>query len=58
MKIKKIPNSELLVSEISLGTMNFGEQVERSIAMQILNKATKDYGINFLVSNELHMLKL
>lgn len=50
MKMRKLPHSDLIVSELCLGTMNFGDQVRKADAIDILDKATKDYGINFIVS--------
>jgi aryl-alcohol dehydrogenase-like predicted oxidoreductase len=48
--MRKLPGSDLLVSEVCLGTMTFGEQVSKDQAHKQLDIATKEYGINFLVS--------
>ena len=50
MKMRKLPGSDLLVSELCLGTMTFGEQNTKEQAFRQLDMATKEYGINFLVS--------
>ena len=50
MKMRKLPGSDLLVSELCLGTMTFGEQNTKEQAFRQLDTATKEYGINFLVS--------
>lgn len=48
--MRKLPGSDLLVSELCLGTMTFGEQNTKEQAFRQLDMATKEYGINFLVS--------
>ena len=50
--MRKVPNSELVVSELCLGTMIFGDQVGKEPSMRLLDLATKEYGINFLVINK------
>ena len=50
MKMRKIPKTDIVVSELSLGTMNFGQQVSKDDAYAQLDMATQQYGINFLVS--------
>jgi hypothetical protein len=50
MKMRKLPRSDLLVSELCLGTMTFGEQNTKEQSFRQLDMATKEYGINFLVS--------
>ena len=52
MKMRYLPNTDLLVSELCLGTMTFGEQVTKEHAFQQLDMATKNYGINFLDTAE------
>lgn len=49
MKLKKLPNSDLVVTELSLGTLTFGDQVNKYQSMEIIDAATKEYGIDFLV---------
>jgi aryl-alcohol dehydrogenase-like predicted oxidoreductase len=49
MKIRKIPGTDLTVSELCLGTLNFGDQLHKKEAFSILDSATKLYGINFVV---------
>ena len=48
--MRKLPGSDILVSELCLGTMTFGEQNTKEQAFRQLDMATKEYGINFLVS--------
>lgn len=50
MKYRTIPNTDLLVSELCLGTMTFGEQLTKNQAFEQLDMATKQYAINFIVS--------
>jgi 1-deoxyxylulose-5-phosphate synthase len=47
MKQNQIPNTDLKVSEISLGTMTFGTPVSESNAISLTNYAI-DNGINFI----------
>lgn len=48
--MRKLPGSDLLVSELCLGTMTFGEQNTKEQSFRQLDMATKEFGINFLVS--------
>ena len=48
--MRKLPGTDLLVSELCLGTMTFGEQNTKEQSFRQLDIATKEYGINFLVS--------
>ena len=52
MKFKKLIGTDLVVSEICLGTMTFGEQNTQADAFAQLDKATKEYGINFIDTAE------
>jgi len=52
MKMRQLPNSDIVVSELCLGTMMFGEQVSKEGAMAQLDAATGDHGINFIDSAE------
>lgn len=52
MRMRTLPHSDLLVSELALGTMMFGDQVSQSDAFAQLSAATKDYGINFIDTAE------
>jgi aryl-alcohol dehydrogenase-like predicted oxidoreductase len=52
MRMRKLPSSDLVVSELCLGTMTFGEQVSQEDAFRQLDVATKEYGINFLDTAE------
>jgi aryl-alcohol dehydrogenase-like predicted oxidoreductase len=47
MKIQRMGNTGLKVSEICLGTMTFGHQCDEPKSFAILDKAT-DHGVNFL----------
>jgi aryl-alcohol dehydrogenase-like predicted oxidoreductase len=49
MNYRTLPNTDLCISELGLGTMNFGDQVTRTSAMKLLDEAFKDYAINFIV---------
>ena len=49
MRLRPLPNTDTLVSEICLGTMMFGDQVNKNNAFQQLDIATKELGINFIV---------
>ena len=50
--MKRIADSDLVVSEICLGTMTFGEQIDKDVSHSILSKATKELGINFIDTAE------
>jgi len=52
MKMRRLPHSDLVVSELCLGTMTFGEQISKKDAFSQLDKATKDYGINIIDTAE------
>ena len=41
LKMRKLPGTDILVSEVCLGTMMFGEQVSKRDAMAQLDVATK-----------------
>lgn len=47
--MRNIAGTQLVVSELCLGSMNFGEQVFKNDAFNLLDAATSKYGINFLV---------
>ena len=55
MKIKKLGNTGLKVSEICLGTMTFGFQCSNETSIAILEKAW-DYGINFIDTADVYPL--
>jgi len=55
MKIKKLGNTGLKVSEICLGTMTFGFQCSNETSIAILDKAW-DYGINFIDTADVYPL--
>ena len=50
MNFNKLQNTDLVVSELCLGTMTFGEQVDEDDVEEIMNLACNTYGINFIVS--------
>jgi aryl-alcohol dehydrogenase-like predicted oxidoreductase len=52
MKMKRIADSDLIVSEVCLGTMTFGEQIDEATSHVLLDKATKELGINFIDTAE------
>lgn len=49
--MRRIPNTDLVVSELSLGTMMYGEQISKDDAFDQMDLATARYGINFLVTH-------
>ena len=53
MKYKKLPNTEIEVSQICLGTMTFGEQNTLEEAQQQLNYSL-DKGVNFIDTAEVY----
>lgn len=53
MKYTHIPNTDIKVSKLCLGTMTFGEQNNEAEAHEQLNYAT-DQGINFIDTAELY----
>ncbi|WP_196886994.1 aldo/keto reductase [Aureivirga sp. CE67] len=53
MKYKKLPNTEIEVSQICLGTMTFGEQNTLEEAHQQLNYSL-DKGVNFIDTAEVY----
>ena len=53
MKYKVLGNSEIKVSHIGLGTMTFGEQVDKITSFKILELAI-DEGINFIDTAEIY----
>ena len=50
LRMRRLPRSDLVVSEVGLGTLTFGEQVDKATGFQLLDLAVKEYGINFVVS--------
>ncbi|KAJ1432447.1 NADP-dependent oxidoreductase domain-containing protein [Ochromonadaceae sp. CCMP2298] len=52
MRYRSIPNSELVVSELCLGTMNFGDQLTKKTSHALLDAATQEYAINFIDTAE------
>ncbi|MFZ6798280.1 aldo/keto reductase [Undibacterium sp. Di24W] len=53
MKLKKLGSSDLMVSEVCLGTMTFGEQNTEAEAHQQLNFAVAN-GVNFIDTAEMY----
>ena len=47
MQYRRLGRSGLMVSELALGTMNFGGPTDESTSLQLIDKAL-DYGINML----------
>eukprot|EP00466_Bigelowiella_natans_P002265 jgi/Bigna1/91244/estExt_fgenesh1_pg.C_940020 len=58
MKYNKLGNSDLMVSEICLGTMTWGEQNTEAEGLEQLNVAFNDMGINFLDTAEAYPIPL
>lgn len=52
MKMRQLPNTNIVVSELCLGTMMYGEQISKKSALSQLDVATGEYGINFLDTAE------
>lgn len=50
MRYRMIPNTKLEVSELCMGTMNFGDQLSKKTAFSLLDDAVKEYAMNFIVS--------
>lgn len=55
--MRKLPSSDLVVSELCLGTMMFGDQLTKADAYDQLDTITQQYGINFLVHAEYYTEK-
>lgn len=53
MKKRKLGRSNLLVSELSLGSIHFGSKVNATIALEILNIA-QEQGVNFIDTSEIY----
>jgi hypothetical protein len=49
--LKRIPNTDLDVSQIGLGSMMFGSQIDYETASGLLDSATKEIGLNLIVRN-------
>lgn len=54
MRYRTLGDSDLLVSEVTLGTMTWGQQNTDEEAMQQMNRAFDHYGINTLDTAELY----
>ena len=54
LKFNTFTHSDLKVSEVCLGTMIFGTQLDEKASLEIIDIAVKEYGINFLDSAELY----
>jgi aryl-alcohol dehydrogenase-like predicted oxidoreductase len=50
MLYRKLGKSDLVVSEVGLGTMTWGEQVSEEQAHAQLQLAFDEYGVNLVVS--------
>lgn len=50
MLYRRLGKSDLIVSEVGLGTMTWGEQTTEDEAHAQLNMAVDEYGVNFVVS--------
>jgi hypothetical protein len=51
LRMKRMPHSELIISEIGLGSGTFGGDTAQSDADTIMDLAFKECGINFIVRN-------
>lgn len=54
MRKHPLPYTDILVSEICLGTMIFGDQLDEAKALAIMDSAVKECGINFFDTAELY----
>ena len=52
MRYNKLGDSDLLVSEVCLGTMTWGKQNSEAEAMRQLDMAFDKYGVNFVDTAE------
>ena len=52
MRYNKLGDSDLIVSEVCLGTMTWGKQNTEQEAIQQLNTAFDDFGVNFIDTAE------
>mmetsp|Transcript_55223 Transcript_55223/g.131169 ORF Transcript_55223/g.131169 Transcript_55223/m.131169 type:complete len:447 (+) Transcript_55223:61-1401(+) len=52
MRFNKLGDSDLLVSEVCLGTMTWGKQTSEQDALDQLNLSFDEYGVNFLDTAE------
>jgi aryl-alcohol dehydrogenase-like predicted oxidoreductase len=52
MRMRRLPHTDLVVSELCLGTMMFGDQVPQQDAFKQLDRATGEFGINFIDTAE------
>ena len=52
LRFRKIPHTDIVVSELCLGTMMFGDQVSKAQATEQLDLAVKTYGLNFIDTAE------
>jgi hypothetical protein len=50
LRMRQLPHSDLIVSELGIGTLTFGEQTRQEEAFAMLDLAVKEYGINLIVS--------
>jgi aryl-alcohol dehydrogenase-like predicted oxidoreductase len=54
MGMRFLPSTDILVSQLCLGTMMFGDQVNEKQAFAQLDAATKKFGINFIDTAEIY----
>jgi hypothetical protein len=61
MKMRYLPGTDTLVTELGLGAMTFGEQTCKENALKMLDEAVYKFGINLivrLVLSHLHAFSL
>ncbi|KAK1444099.1 NADH-specific methylglyoxal reductase-related protein [Babesia gibsoni] len=56
VRYRRLGGSDLVVSDICLGTMNFGFNVSESTAHKLMDYAYDEFGINFVDTAELYPL--
>jgi aryl-alcohol dehydrogenase-like predicted oxidoreductase len=49
MLYRRVGKSDLVVSEVGLGTMTWGEQTSEQDAHAMMSLAVDEYGVNFVV---------
>ena len=50
MALQPLGTSDLVVSKACLGAMMWGDQVDASVATEMLDVAFDEFGVNFIVS--------
>jgi len=56
--MRTIPHTNLTITQFGIGTATFGGQVDKEEAFKMLDIGTKEYGLNFIVSNQVPLFFL